>query len=67
MEMLHSSRKKQHEGMSWRSDECAKNTLEKSCSFEIETDTYNLLHGYVSAVLNKLVLIIVVVLLHRLP
>ena len=53
--------------MSWRSDECAKNTLEKSCSFEIETDTYNLLHGYVSAVLNKLVLIIVVVLLHRLP
>ena len=66
--MLHSSRKKNNnEGMSWRTDECAKNTLEKSCSFEIETDTYNLLHGYVSAVLNKLVLIIAVVLLHRLP
>ena len=51
--------------MSRRSDECTKNTSEKSCSFEIVTDTYNLLHGHVSAVLNKFVLIIVVFLLHR--
>ena len=36
----------------------------KSRSFEIVTDTYNLLHGHVSAVLNKFVLIIVVFLLH---
>ena len=46
-------------------DECTKNILEKSRSLEIVTDTYNLLHGHVSAVLNKFVLINVVVLLHR--
>ena len=28
--------------MSWRSNECTKNTLEKSRAFEIVTDTYNL-------------------------
>ena len=38
--------------MKWRSDDCAKNALEKSRSFRIVTDTYSLLHGHVSAVLT---------------
>ena len=65
MKMLHSFYKNNNEAMKWRSDDCAKNTLEKSRSFEIVTDNYNLLHGHVSAVLSKFVLIIVVFLLHR--
>ena len=62
MKMLHSFYKNNNDAMKWRSDDCAKNTLEKSRSFEIVTDNYNLLHGHVSAVF---VLIIVVFLLHR--
>ena len=42
-------------------DECTKNILEKFRCLEIVTDTYKLLHGHVSTVLNKFVLIIAVV------
>ena len=56
MKMLDSSYKNNNKAIKWRSDDCAKNTMEKSRFFEIVTDTYNLLHGHVSAVLTNLFL-----------
>ena len=52
MKKVYSFYKNNNEGMKWRSDDCAKNALEKSRSFRIVTDIYNFMHGHVSAVLT---------------
>ena len=47
--------------MSRRSDECTKHTLEKSCSFEIMTDTYNLLNGSRVGSIKQIYFVLIIV------